>query len=70
LAKIHIAAKQLRLDEDVYRSIVRRVSAKFRDTPVESSAKLNAHERAALIPGVDLVWLQGRTAAKEESQLD
>ncbi|MDO8431777.1 MAG: regulatory protein GemA [Candidatus Binatus sp.] len=49
LAKIHIAAKQLHLDEDVYRSIVRRVSAKFRGTPVESSGKLNARERAALI---------------------
>ncbi len=49
LAAIHVAKKQLRLDDDLYRRVIERVSAKFRATPVTSSALLTPRERAALI---------------------
>ena len=49
LAKIHIARKQLGLEDEVYRAIVRRVSARYRIEPAESSAVLDPRERAALL---------------------
>jgi phage gp16-like protein len=49
LGAIHIAKKQLRLDDDLYRAVIERVSGQFRATPVNSSALLTPRERAALI---------------------
>ncbi len=49
LARIHIAKKQLGLDDDLYRAIIARVSAKFRREPVASSAKLEPRERVAVL---------------------
>jgi phage gp16-like protein len=49
LAAIHVAKKQLGLDDDLYREIIERVSAKFRSTPVRSSGQMTARERVALL---------------------
>jgi phage gp16-like protein len=49
LAVIHQAKKELSLDDVTYRAIVKRVSAKFRREPVESSAQMTSRERAALL---------------------
>jgi phage gp16-like protein len=49
LACIHVAKKQLGLDDVTYRDIVRRVSAKFRRAPVESAGLMTERERRALI---------------------
>lgn len=45
---IHVAKRQLRLDDDTYRAIVRRVSARY-GHPVTSSADMHPRERAALL---------------------
>ena len=49
LAVIHVAKKQLGLDDDLYHSIVERISGKFRAEPVSSSGQMTPRERAALI---------------------
>ena len=51
LAVIHIAKKELGLDDDLYREIVKRVSARFRrgNEGVDSSGAMTARERAALL---------------------
>jgi phage gp16-like protein len=49
LAAIHVAKKQLRLDDDLYRAIIERVSGKFRATPVSSSGLMTPRERKALL---------------------
>ena len=49
LARIHVAKKQLGLDDDLYRAIIERVSAKFRREPVRSSAQLKPPERVAVL---------------------
>lgn len=50
LAKIHIAKKQLGLDDETYRALVARVSADFRpESPVDSAGALTAAERQALL---------------------
>ncbi|MGA9722681.1 MAG: regulatory protein GemA [Candidatus Binatus sp.] len=49
LAAIHVAKKQLRLDDDLYQAIVERVSAKFRATPISSSGQMTPRERKALL---------------------
>jgi len=48
LARIHVAAKALRLDRATYVALVKRVSAEC-GKPCESSADLDAAGRAALI---------------------
>lgn len=49
LAAIHVAKKQLGLDDGLYRAIVERVSAKFRATPINSAGQMTPRERAALL---------------------
>jgi len=49
LAKIHVAKKQLALDDDTYRAIIERISAKYRSAPVRSSAALDQDERHELL---------------------
>lgn len=49
LAAIHVAKKQLRLDDATYRDLVLRVSAKFRRSPVDSSGLMDGRERVALL---------------------
>ncbi len=49
LAAIHVAKKQLALDDDLYRQIVERVSGKYRAEPVSSSGQMTPRERKALI---------------------
>ncbi|HUY27309.1 MAG TPA: regulatory protein GemA [Candidatus Binataceae bacterium] len=49
LAVIHLAKKELRLDDWTYRKVVARVSARFRREAVDSAGLLNTRERAALI---------------------
>ncbi len=48
LAAIHVAKKQLRLDEATYRSIVEMVSARF-GHPVSSAGLMGSRERRALL---------------------
>ncbi len=49
LAAIHVAKKQLALDDDLYRQIVERVSGKYRAEPVSSSGQMTPRERKALL---------------------
>ncbi|MFZ0889582.1 MAG: regulatory protein GemA [Candidatus Binataceae bacterium] len=50
LAKIHLARKQLGLDEETYREVIARLSARFRpEAPVDSAGLMTAAERRALI---------------------
>lgn len=50
LAAIHVAAKQLKMDRDVYRAMVRRVSAESGNRiPRASSADLDDAQRAAVL---------------------
>ncbi len=49
LAVIHLAKKQLRLDDFGYRQVVARVSSRFRRSPVQSAGQMTARERAALL---------------------
>ncbi len=49
LAKIHLAKKQLGLDDETYRDVVARVSAKFRSEPIDSAGAMTEAERRALL---------------------
>ena len=49
LAAIHVAKKQLGLDDDLYHSIIQRVSGNFRAEPVISAGQMMPRERKALI---------------------
>jgi phage gp16-like protein len=49
LAKIHLAKKQLGLDDETYRQVVARVSARFRSEPVYSAGAMTQAERRALL---------------------
>jgi phage gp16-like protein len=49
LGMIHIAKKQIGLDDATYRMIVERISAKFRAQPVSSAGLMDQRERHALI---------------------
>lgn len=46
---IHLAKKELRLDDWTYRQLVRNTSSRFRREPVDSAGLMNTRERAALI---------------------
>jgi phage gp16-like protein len=49
LAVIHIAKKELALDDDLYREIVYRTSTRFRRDGICSAGAMTARERAALL---------------------
>jgi phage gp16-like protein len=50
LAKIHVAKKQLGLDEQTYRTLIAQVSADFRpEDPVDSAGSMTEAERHALL---------------------
>jgi phage gp16-like protein len=56
IAKIHVAKKELRLDDDVYRSILERVTGK------SSSSKMNARERGMVLAEFRRLGFNARTA--------
>lgn len=67
LAKIHIAKKQLQLDEEIYRDLVWRVSADFRPTdPVDSAANMTSAERKALLQELGRLGYQARPPQSED----
>jgi phage gp16-like protein len=67
LAKIHIAKKQLQLDEEIYRDLVWRVSADFRPTdPVDSAANMTSAERKALLQELGQLGYQARPPQSED----
>ena len=65
LAVIHIAKKELALDDDLYREIVRRVSARFRRNPVNSSGDMTARERGAMLTELHTLGFRNPTAPRK-----
>jgi len=65
LAAIHVAKKQLGLDDDVYRAIVARISTKFRRAPLYSSGDMEPRERRALIEELRRLGFQKKPEAKK-----
>lgn len=68
LAKCHLAKRNLGLDDETYRDVVARVSAKFRPEPVDSAGAMNEAERRALLD--EFARLGFRSAPPAEHEED
>ncbi len=64
LAKIHLAKKQLGLDEETYRAVVSRISARFRSDPVDSAGEMTEAERGALLDEFRRIGFQSAPPAE------
>ncbi|MGH7812680.1 MAG: phage protein GemA/Gp16 family protein [Candidatus Binataceae bacterium] len=71
IAKIHVAKKQLGLDDETYRAIVARVSGQYRAKPVASSAALDDRERDALLREFErLGWRATQPGGRRDDWID
>lgn len=64
LAKIHIAKKQLRLDDETYRAVLLKLTGKT------SSKDLNASERGTILDYFKANGWQGKTHANRPNSID